>query len=63
LDRIVDQFVVDNSNSRLAAPPAREARPAAPATGTKAMKEKVRAAASSYLSKGNAAIKREWSEF
>ncbi len=63
LDRIVDQFVVDNSNSRPAAPPAREARQSAPAAGTKAMKEKLRAAASSYLSKGNAALKEEWSEF
>ncbi len=63
LDRIVDQFVVDAIHTRSAAAPPREARAAAPATGIKAMKEKVKAAAGSYLSKGNAALKQEWSEF
>ena len=63
LDAIVDQFVVDTSHSRSVVAPSREARTAAPAIGIKGVKEKVKAAASSYLSKGNAALKQEWSEF
>ena len=60
LDRIVSVFVVDNSQSRL---PVQQARAAAPATGIRAIKDRVKAAAGSYLSKGNAALKQEWSEF
>jgi len=35
----------------------------APQTGIKGMQQKVKDAASSYLSRGNAALKEEWSEF
>ena len=38
-------------------------RPASPVSGIKALQQKVKVAASSYLSKGNAAIKKDWSEF
>ncbi|WP_421762335.1 HAMP domain-containing methyl-accepting chemotaxis protein [Devosia sp.] len=64
LDTIVDRFVVDQHTSRTATP-APAARPAAapPATGIKALQQKVKAAANSYLSKGNAALKEDWNEF
>ncbi|MDP3315852.1 MAG: methyl-accepting chemotaxis protein [Devosia sp.] len=65
LDTIVDRFVIDQHTSRAAATvqAARPAAHAAPATGIKGLQQKVKAAASSYLSKGNAALKEEWSEF
>jgi methyl-accepting chemotaxis protein len=57
LDGIVEVFVV---NEERAAAPARTA----PAGNTiKAMQAKVKTAARSYLSNGNAAVKQEWSEF
>ncbi len=64
LDSIVDRFVVDQRASGAAAPVA-AAHPAlaAPATGIRALQQKVKAAASSYLSKGNAALKEDWNEF
>jgi methyl-accepting chemotaxis protein len=43
--------------------PARTARPGKAAGGIKAMQEKVKQAAKSYLTRGNAALKEEWSEF
>jgi methyl-accepting chemotaxis protein len=64
LDRIVDQFVVDARSTRAAAAvPAPHQQPAASATGIKALQQKVKAAASSYLSKGNVALKDDWNEF
>jgi len=64
LDTIVDRFVVDQRATRAAAPvQAARSVSAAPATGIKALQQKVKAAASSYLSKGNTALKEEWSEF
>jgi methyl-accepting chemotaxis protein len=61
LDRIVEVFVLSNQDRRPArtpdeAPPARKG-------GIKASQTKVRAAAKSYLSQGNAAVDAEWSEF
>ena len=65
LDQIVEVFVVSGSATRSAAyaAPSQPSRPAASATGIRALQQKVKAAASSYLSKGNAALKEEWSEF
>ncbi|MDO8359948.1 MAG: methyl-accepting chemotaxis protein [Devosia sp.] len=59
LDRIVEVFTLDN-RGRAAAPASRT-----PATklGVKAQQERVRSAAKSYLSNGNAAVKQDWSEF
>ena len=54
LDRVVDIFTI------VEATPAARARPAAPVDNPV---EKVRAASRSYLSNGNAAIAKDWSEF
>jgi len=56
LDRIVEVFRVDE-----AAPV--QARPEAPRGGIRGLQERVKKAAASYLSHGNAAVKDEWSEF
>ncbi len=56
LDRIVEVFQLEST-----APP--KARAAEPANGIQALQEKVRNAARSYLSSGNAAIDKDWSEF
>jgi methyl-accepting chemotaxis protein len=61
LDRVVDVFTLND----IAAPAApRHAAPAAgkPA-GIRALQDKVRQAAKSYLTQGNTAIKKDWSEF
>ncbi|MEO8883817.1 MAG: methyl-accepting chemotaxis protein, partial [Devosia sp.] len=59
LDHIVDVFTLDESMQMPAAPePVRQA-----GGGIKAMQEKVKQAAKSYLSRGNAALKEDWSEF
>ncbi|MDB5542099.1 MAG: hypothetical protein JWQ89_3826 [Devosia sp.] len=55
LDRIVDVFHIGEE----AAP----VRAAAPSKGIKALQERVRTAARSYLSHGNAAVDKDWSEF
>ncbi|MBK8085191.1 MAG: PAS domain S-box protein [Devosia sp.] len=60
LDRIVDVFVIDGSGrSQRGA----EDRPAPEPKGIKALQAKVKSAAKSYLSHGNAAVKQDWSEF
>ncbi len=60
LDRIVEVFVVDGA-------PARQQRAApAPAVRTGTVRDqdqRVKSAASAYLSNGNAALKQDWSEF
>lgn len=63
LDRIVDIFTLDDgprpAQVRIAVPAA-----AAPARkGIKGLQDKVRAAAKSYLTHGNTAVKEDWSEF
>ena len=69
LDAVVDVFVTNNSEPRAEAAPAAPAKPApqeAPATGIKALQNKVVSAAKSYLSNGNAAVQTaddEWQEF
>jgi methyl-accepting chemotaxis protein len=70
LDRIVEQFVIDG---RAAAAPARAAsapvrtaaKPMTPAQpkGIKALQEKVKTAAKTYLTRGNTAVKEDWNEF
>jgi len=55
LDRIVDVFRLRGEVSRNAAP--------RPAAAPRTTQQKVKAAARSYLSKGNAALKEDWSEF
>ncbi|MDC9826405.1 methyl-accepting chemotaxis protein [Devosia sp. ZB163] len=56
LDRIVDVFRTGEVATAARAPEP-------PAKGIKAMQEKVRSAARSYLSRGNAAVDKDWSEF
>jgi hypothetical protein len=56
LDRIVDVFRIDGATERA------EARPA-PQHGIKGLQDRVKSAAKSYLSHGNAAVSKEWSEF
>ena len=65
LDRIVSVFTVREQReaSYRVGSAAAETRTASPASGIKALQQKVKVAASSYLSKGNAAIKKDWSEF
>ncbi len=55
LDRIVEVFRVGD------AAPVRAAE--APAKGIRALQDKVRTAAKSYLSRGNAAVDKDWAEF
>ena len=59
LDRVVDIFTV--SGTAAAVRPA--VANAAPAKGIRGLQEKVKKAASSYLSRGNAAINKDWAEF
>jgi methyl-accepting chemotaxis protein len=64
LDTIVDVFKIDTHGERQAsAPPAVAARAIAPKGGIRALQQKVKTAAKSYLSHGNAAVKQDWSEF
>ncbi|HEY4199001.1 MAG TPA: methyl-accepting chemotaxis protein [Devosiaceae bacterium] len=57
LDRIVDVFTVDDNGRQVQQ--AAASRP----SGIRAMQDKVKQAAKSYLTRGNTAIKEEWSEF
>lgn len=61
LDRIVDVFVVDG-----AVRPQNNAeftrKPTSKPNGIKALQAKVKSAAKSYVTDGNAAVKAEWSE-
>ncbi|RYE86804.1 MAG: methyl-accepting chemotaxis protein, partial [Hyphomicrobiales bacterium] len=57
LDRVVAIFTIDEQ------PAARVEPAAAPAKGIRGLQEKVKQAARSYLSRGNAAVKEDWSEF
>ncbi|MDR3474913.1 MAG: methyl-accepting chemotaxis protein [Devosia sp.] len=66
LDRIVDVFTLEQGGRQMAAPAVvapEPARPARAAGGIKAMQQKVKQAAKSYLSRGNTAVKEDWSEF
>jgi methyl-accepting chemotaxis protein len=60
LDKVVAIFTIgDRPTPRAAAPAAAPA----PAKGIRGLQDKVKAAAKSYLSHGNAAVKDDWSEF
>jgi methyl-accepting chemotaxis protein len=59
LDRIVDVFVLPGGKVSLAR---RDANPQ-PTADAKALQAKVKAATSTYLTKGNTAVKEDWSEF
>jgi len=60
LDRIVEVFVVDDGNRAFHAPTQRKA----PESKTiKSVQARVKGAAKSYLTQGNAALKQDWSEF
>jgi methyl-accepting chemotaxis protein len=62
LDKVVAIFTVDDMSMAApvrAAAPAPAAKPA----GARALQEKVKTAAKSYLSQGNAAVDKDWSEF
>jgi len=58
LDRIVDVFSLEEGAGR-AEPAATDAKP----SGVRALQDRVKAAAKSYLTRGSAALKEEWSEF
>jgi methyl-accepting chemotaxis protein len=62
LDRIVEVFRIDPSSERQMATPA-QGKPIPAKTGLRAIQDKVKTAAKSYLSQGNAALKQDWSEF
>jgi len=65
LDRIVDIFATDEAPGQRPAQP--EPAPAAPAKaiveGARGLQDKLKTAAKSYLSHGNAAIDKDWNEF
>ena len=58
LDRIVDIFVLDDSGRS-----SRAEAPAAPRQGIKGLQDKVKQAAKTYISQGNAAVAQDWNEF
>ena len=62
LDRVVDIFTVEGG-APVRATTGRVPSAQPQATGIKGLQQKVKAAAKSYLSHGNAAIDKEWSEF
>ncbi|MEO7224122.1 MAG: methyl-accepting chemotaxis protein [Devosia sp.] len=62
LDRIVDVFVLDGNQGRVT-PRTENARTDKPKSGVKALQEKVKSAAKSYLTAGNAAVQQDWNEF
>ncbi|WP_421760669.1 methyl-accepting chemotaxis protein [Devosia sp.] len=59
LDRIVEVFIVDESSRAAPAPVRATAQP----SGIRALQAKVKTAARSYLTQGNAAVSKDWSEF
>ncbi|HEY9009380.1 MAG TPA: methyl-accepting chemotaxis protein [Devosia sp.] len=64
LDRIVEVFTVDGARASVRAPATAPAPVAAERQGgIRAAQEKLKSAARSYLSHGNAAVDEEWSEF
>ncbi|RYE87858.1 MAG: methyl-accepting chemotaxis protein, partial [Hyphomicrobiales bacterium] len=57
LDRIVDVFRVEEEETPV------RAQAEAPRTGIRGLQDRVRSAAATYLSHGNAAVKEDWSQF
>jgi methyl-accepting chemotaxis protein len=62
LDRVVDIFTVSGTPQVEAARPAARPTPQ-PSGGIKALQEKVKKAAASYLNRSGNAVEKEWSEF
>jgi methyl-accepting chemotaxis protein len=62
LDRVVAIFTMTGDGTRVRTAP-RAAEPAPAKGGIKAMQQRVKQAAKSYLSKGNTAVDPDWSEF
>ena len=60
LDRIVEIFTLTDASAE---PVRATSRSEAPRSGIKGLQDKVAKAAKSYLSKGNAAVDKDWSEF
>jgi methyl-accepting chemotaxis protein len=58
LDRIVDIFVIDDSRTAARQPAAQE-----PRAGVKGLQDRVKQAAKTYISHGNAAVAEDWNEF
>jgi methyl-accepting chemotaxis protein len=58
LDKIVEVFAIDGGVTKDAVRSA-----AAPARGVRGLQERVKTAAKSYLSKGSAAVDKDWAEF
>ena len=66
LDKIVDVFALEDGMQAMGEMPMAEVKPAKTGKalgGIKAMQEKVKQAAKSYLTRGNTAVKEDWSEF
>jgi methyl-accepting chemotaxis protein len=64
LDRIVEVFRIEAQAERKAGAHAQlSTRSAPPKGGIRALQDKVKSTAKSYLSHGNAAVKQDWSEF
>jgi methyl-accepting chemotaxis protein len=61
LDKIVEVFKISASSELVSEAP--RGRTAQPKSGIRALQDKVKSAAKSYLSHGNAALKQDWSEF
>ncbi|MEO7224170.1 MAG: methyl-accepting chemotaxis protein, partial [Devosia sp.] len=63
LDRIVEVFTITTRDAR--DPGAMRIAPQAPARGIKGLQERVKTAAKSYLTRGNAAVEtdKDWAEF
>jgi methyl-accepting chemotaxis protein len=62
LDKIVEVFKIDATGERQMGAHS-QSRTAPAKTGIRALQDKVKWAAKSYLSHGNAAVKQDWSEF
>jgi methyl-accepting chemotaxis protein len=58
LDRIVDIFIINEHEA-----PVRRAPTPVAATGVRGLQDRVRAAAKSYVTHGNAAVDQDWAEF
>ena len=66
LDHVIDIFTIEESQqmrSATATTPARQEKPQLTRSGIKGLQERVTKAARTYLSQGNAALDKEWSEF
>ncbi|MDB5474466.1 MAG: methyl-accepting chemotaxis protein [Devosia sp.] len=63
LDKIVEVFRIDAGGAASPAQPAPSSAAITARSGIQALQDKVKSAAKSYLSHGNAAVKHDWNEF